>query len=244
MAILNEMEKLEQIAAFYQSSKWCDSVEHFHVYLRDIVIPSEGGNSALELGCGNGYWTSVLCERYTEVDTVDAAASLVEAVVDSYKTLRANLRGHIALVEEFLASAQRTWQHIYLTMLLEHVADPVNVLAQAHRVCEQKGSIFIAVPNATSIHRILALRAGLIKTVDELSDNDIKVGHRRVYTHDLLVEHVSQAGFTITEIIPVGLKPITHGQMQALPDTVLHALCQSADLVPKNPAYLVMKARP
>jgi 2-polyprenyl-3-methyl-5-hydroxy-6-metoxy-1,4-benzoquinol methylase len=241
---MKEIEHLERISAFYHSAEAGNGVDHFHLYLRDIMIPPEGGESALELGCGNGRWTSVLCQRYTEVDTVDAAGALVDAVVNAYKTVGANLRGHVALVEEFLSNALRTWQHVYLTMLLEHVADPVDVLVRARRVCAPGGAIFIAVPNATSIHRVLAVRAGLIKTVDELSKSDEQIGHRRVYTPDLLTNHVCEAGFTITETVPVGLKPITHGQMSALPDEVLSALCRSGDLVPQNPAYLVIKAKP
>ncbi|NCC40953.1 MAG: class I SAM-dependent methyltransferase [Gammaproteobacteria bacterium] len=241
---MNEIEHLERIATFYHSAEASDGVNHFHLHLRDIMIPAEGGDSALELGCGSGRWTRVLCERYAEVDTVDAAGPLVEAVVAAYQGVGASLRGHVALVEDFLAAAGRTWQHVYLSMLLEHVADPVDLLARSRRVCAADGSIFIAVPNATSIHRTLAVRAGLICAVDELSENDHRVGHRRVYTPELLARHVRDAGFTITESLPVGLKPITHGQMKALPDAVLWALCRSGDLVPNNPAYLVIKAKP
>lgn len=241
---MNEIEHLERVSAFYHSAEAGKGVDHFHLYLRDIMVPSSGDRSALELGCGSGRWTSVLCERYSEVDTVDAAAPLVEAVVAAYKGVGADLRGHVALVEDFLAKAERTWQHVYLTMLLEHVEDPVDVLARARRVCEPGGAIFIAVPNATSIHRVVAARAGLIGAVDELSESDLKVGHRRVYTPELLNAHVRQAGFTITKTVPVGLKPITHEQMRELPDAVLWALCRSGDLVPQNSAYLVIEARP
>lgn len=241
---MTEIEYLKQISAFYHSAEASDGVDHFHLHLRDIMIPKDGGESALELGCGNGRWTRVLCERYTEVDTVDAAGPLIEAIVAAYKGNGATLRGHVALVEDFLASATRTWEHVYLTMLLEHVADPIDVLTRVHQVCTSDSSIFIAVPNATSIHRILAVRAGLTGAVDELSENDYNVGHRRVYTPELLVQHVQDAGFTITERIPVGLKPITHDQMKTLPNAVLWALCRSGDLVPEHPAYLVIKARP
>ena len=127
-------------------------------------------------------------------------------------------------------------------MLLEHVEDPIDILAKAKNACDPDGSIFVAVPNASSIHRVVAKRAGLIREIDELSKSDLKVGHRRVYNLDLLKQHLTEAGFSISEVIPVGLKPITHQQMQVLPDSVLWALCQSGDLVPENPAYWVVRA--
>ncbi|CCE24413.1 class I SAM-dependent methyltransferase [Methylotuvimicrobium alcaliphilum] len=241
--IEHEKNRLDKIAGFYHSSEAAEAVDHFHLYLRDVTIPEDGGRSALELGCGSGRWTSVLCERYQEVDVVDAAADLVEQVVSAFKGKRAVIHGHVSLIEDFLKSTSRTWQHVYLTMLLEHVEDPIDILTKARKACDQDGSIFVAVPNASSIHRVIAKRAGLIGDIDELSTSDLKVGHRRVYTLDLLKDHLIEAGFSITEVIPLGLKPITHQQMRALPDSILWALCQSGDLVPENPAYWVVRAK-
>ncbi|RUR56550.1 class I SAM-dependent methyltransferase [Vreelandella populi] len=241
---MNENDFLKRIATFYHSKEAKNGVDHFHISLRDILIPENGGISALELGCGSGRWTKVLCERYVRVDTVDASNSLIDDVVNTNKRVGAELTGHVDLVEDFLTSTKKTWQHVYLTMLLEHVYNPVDVLALARKVCEPDGTIFIAVPNATSVHRVLAVRAGLIDAIDELSESDHKVGHRRVYTPELLTKHILEAGLTIAETIPIGLKPITHKQMQALPDDVLWALCYSGDLVPNNSAYLAIKAKP
>lgn len=238
----NEKNRLEQIAEFYYSAEATNAIDHFHLYLRDITIPQDGGRSALELGCGSGRWTRVLCERYQEVDVVDAAADLVEEVVRALENKGAMIHGHVNLIEEFLEKPGRTWQHVYLTMLLEHVEDPIGILAKAKGACDSDGSIFIAVPNASSIHRVVAKRAGLIREIDELSKSDLQVGHRRVYTLDLLKNHLTEAGFNISEVIPVGLKPITHQQMQALPDSVIWALCQSGDLVLENPAYWIVRA--
>ena len=238
----NEKNRIEQIAGFYHSAEAKEAVDHFHLYLRDVTIPKDGGRSALELGCGSGRWTGVLCERYQEVDVVDAAAGLVEEIVSAFKDKGAVIHGHVNLIEDFLKSPGRTWQHVYLTMLLEHVEDPIDILDKARKACDPDGSIFVAVPNASSIHRVVAKRAGLIREIDELSKSDLQVGHRRVYTLDLLKYHLIQAGFSISEVIPVGLKPITHQQMQILPDSVLWALCHSGDLVPENPAYWVIRA--
>ena len=88
----NEIDRLDKIAGFYHSAEATEAVDQFHLYLRDITIPRDGGRSALELGCGSGRWTQVLCERYQEVDVVDAADELVEEVVHAFKDKGAVIR--------------------------------------------------------------------------------------------------------------------------------------------------------
>ncbi len=240
---MSEKERLSKIADFYYSKEMTEAVDHFHIYLREITIPEEGGHSALELGCGKGRWTTVLCERYQEVDVVDAAFELVEKVTNSLKNKGAKITGHVNLIEDFLDSTNCKWEHIFLSMLLEHVENPVDILSKVKRVCNPSGTLFIAIPNATSIHRMVALRAGLIKKIDELSINDQKVGHRRVYNLEMIKQQLKDAGFIVSKIIPVGLKAITHEQMKQLPDKILWSLCRSGDLVPDNPAYWVIHAK-
>jgi len=130
-----------------------------------------------------------------------------------------------------------------MTFLLEHVEDPVELLTLARSRMSENGVLFVAVPNADSVHRVLALRAGLIRSTTELSENDLRVGHRRVYTHALLREHLHRANLHITLEKPIGLKPLTLKQLEPLPDAVIAALCASGDLVPANAAYLAAEAR-
>lgn len=238
-----ERQRLETIANFYHSSDATEAVDHFHLHLRDVAIPEEGGRSALELGCGSGRWTRVLCDRYARVDVVDASADLVKRVVHDCSGRAAEIEGHVALIEEFLPRASRRWHHVYLSMLLEHVEDPVAIMVAVRTVCDNDGSLIIVVPNASSVHREIAFRAGLIGSVTELSASDHKVGHRRVYTKEAILKDISEAGFASCTVHPIGLKPITHAQMRILPDSVLWALCRSGDLVPENPGYWLVEAR-
>lgn len=238
-----ELARLDRIASMYHSESLAGANEQYHIELRDSVIPAGGGDSALELGCGKGLWTRVLCQRYERLDVVDGSAELLADVARSCAG-RARLTTHTALAEDFLLAASETWQHIYMTFLLEHVEEPVELLRLARSRLAENGRLFVAVPNADSVHRILALRAGLIASTTELSENDLRVGHRRVYTQALLREQLSRAGLRITLETPVGLKPLTLKQLEGLPDRVIAALCASGDLVPANSAYLVAEAAP
>jgi trans-aconitate methyltransferase len=237
-----ELPRVGQIASIYHSDSLAGANERFHIHLRNNVIPAGGGSSALELGCAKGLWTQVLCDRYERLDVVDGSAELLAEVARSCAG-RAHLTTHTALAEEFLFAASETWQDIYMTFLLEHIEEPVELLRLARSHLAENGVLFVAVPNANSVHRVLALRAGLIQSTTELSENDIRVGHRRVYTKALLREHLRQANLRITLEKPVGLKPLTLKQLERLPDAVNAALCASGDLAPANSAYLAAEAR-
>ena len=237
-----ELDRLENISGNYESEKLAGANELYHIYVRDSLIPQEGGESALELGCGKGLWTKVLCERYDSVDIVDGSGALLEKVLLENRNCRANVKTHEALVEDFIQAADSKWQHIYMTFLLEHLHDPVTALRKIKDRLSGDGCLFVAVPNADSLHRIIALRMGMIESTGQLSENDKLVGHRRIYTLKLLREQLTAANFRITEEKTVGLKPLNLGQMEDWSDELVKAFCKSGDLTPDNGAYITMKA--
>jgi len=153
---------------------------------------------------------------------------------------QAVVRTHAHLAEEFLEQAARRWQGIYMIFLLEHLADPIACLHAACGLLEENGRMFLAVPNADSVHRMLAVRAGIIQHQTDLSDSDKLVDHRRIYTRALLHEQIETAGLRITVEKAIGLKPLTLNQLASLPENVIDALCLSGDLVSGNAAYLAV----
>ena len=238
----NEIKRLEKISGCYNSEGLDGVNERYHLQVRDSLIPKDGCVSALELGCGKGLWSKVLCSRYDIVDIVDGSGELLEKVRSENSGCRAEVSIHKELVEDFIYSAQRKWQHIYMTFLLEHVIDPVALLAEVKKLLEENGCLFAAVPNAESLHRIIAYRMGIIECVGQLSDNDVLVGHRRIYSIDILRSQLLEAGYTISEERTVGLKPLSLGQMKEWPCELVEAFCESADLSPQHGAYITIKA--
>ena len=239
---MDEQSKLEKIGPEYRDQDLLGLNELYHLAMRDQMIAPEGGDSVLEIGCGAGLWTRLLCKRYQQVDVVDGSSQLLEQVALENADAPATLTTHHALIEDFEPAPDQTWQHIYMTYLLEHLADPVAVLHRIGQWLAPDGILFIAVPNADSLHRVLALRMGLIQRTDELSANDHRVGHRRVYTRPLLRAHSHQAGYQITKELSIGLKPFTLKQMEHLPAEVGKALAASGDLAPDHGAYLGVQA--
>lgn len=240
----DERSRLEEAAGWYHSDRLAGVNETYHRFVRDTLIPSEGGGKALELGCGNGSWTRILCERYDVVDVVEGSGMLIECIMRECGHGQALVRTHEMLVEDFLAAADETWKHVYMTFLLEHLDNPAAVLSSVRPLIESSGKMFLAVPNALSVHRMVALRMGLIKRPDELSENDRLVGHRRIYTPELLGSHLSDAGYSDIAITTVALKPLSLGQMKDWPPELVDAFCRSGDIVPGHGAYIVATASP
>ena len=236
-----ELGRVEELGFVYNDEALAGVNELYHICLRDSIIPEYGGQSALELGCGKGLWTKLLCERYDSVDVVDGAGALLKQVTSRNINCKAKLTGHLALVENFKHDLGKKWEHIYMTFLLEHLLDPVSVLKKIKNYLHKDGRIFLAVPNANSVHRVVAFRMGLIKNISELSDNDKRVGHRRVYTLELLRSQVNKAGLKIVREKLVGLKPLSLKQMMDLSQEVIWAFCTSGDLAGNNAAYIAME---
>jgi SAM-dependent methyltransferase len=236
------LSELETIAPEYHHQDLLGLNELYHLAMRDEMIPADGGDSALEVGCGNGSWTQVLCQRYRRLDVVDGSQQLLTYVATANANAPIKLATHHAAIETFIPAPHQTWQHIYMTFLLEHLLNPVSVLQNIGRWLEPNGKLIVAVPNADSLHRVLAQRMGLIQRTDELSANDRRVGHHRVYTRTLLREHLGQAGFRILSEKSIGLKPLTLKQMENLPADVGRALAASGDLAPEYAAYLGVQA--
>ena len=233
-------EKLDEIAPEYRSENLLGLNDLYHLEMRDRIIPREGGVSALEFGCGAGGWTRVLCERYETVDVVEGSRTLLGQLrVGKYEQ---KLSRHHSLLEDFSPSVGKRWQHVFMTFLLEHLTDPVAALRKIGGLIETGGSLFLAVPNANSIHRVISTRAGITKSTNQLSENDLRVGHLRVYTIELLRSQVKEAGFSIDKEWSIGLKPLTLGQLENLSPQVGAALAASGDLAPEFSAYIGVQA--
>ena len=107
---------------------------------------------------------------------------------------------------------------ILLNNCLEHVDNPVGILLHVKKFLKTKGRIHITVPNAMSLHRILGKEMGLIQNENELNDNDITVGHQRVYDIDKLKKHVVNSGLFVFVSDGVILKPFADLQMKKIID--------------------------
>jgi len=98
--------------------------------------------------------------------------------------------------------------------VLEHVDDPVAVMAKARSWVAPGGRLLVLVPNANSLHRLLGVKMGLLSRPDELNEMDRQLAHRRVYDQQLLASHIREAGWSIANTGGAYLKPLSNKQME------------------------------
>ena len=72
----------------------------------------------------------------------------------------------------------------------------------------------MGVPNGNSIHRLAAVKMGLLDNTCQLNSRDLALGHRRVYTPQTFRVDIEKSGLKVLEIGGVYLKPLSNGQIQ------------------------------
>lgn len=117
-----------------------------------------------------------------------------------------------SLFEDFMP--EKNFNTIVMGHVLEHVEDPVTLVAHAYKLLLDGGAVWAAVPNALSIHRQAAVKMAILKNVYELNATDLNVGHRRVFDLKTLCEIFISAGFTIEKSGGYFLKPVSNSQIE------------------------------
>lgn len=206
-------EFLEQSAADYHNkivhgwqNLYQKKREHLYQNLKQYIIPDR----ALELGSADGIMTQKLCHNFKEITVVDGSASFLQQVRENVEAN--NLQLVHSLFEDY--STDEKFNTIFMTHILEHLDNPVGVLRRSQEWLAAGGRLLIAVPNANSLHRLVGVKMGMLLHKDALNEQDILLGHQRVYTPELLKQHVREAGFNLTHFGGVMVKPISNRQIE------------------------------
>lgn len=164
--------------------------------------------NVLEMGSADGQMTEFLATRFSDISIVDGSATFVEAVLKRLPSAK----GYVALFEEFEPPEQ--YDNIVMAHILEHVADPVSILRRSATWLTPSGRIFIIVPNANSIHRQVGVKMGLLEQTTSLHEDDLRVGHRRVYEPSTLLADIAAAGLTMAKRGGIFFKPLSNSQIE------------------------------
>jgi 2-polyprenyl-3-methyl-5-hydroxy-6-metoxy-1,4-benzoquinol methylase len=204
---MDEKKRLERASKFYLQDQL--SIDRKLVLRRYRATKSYfRGKSALEMGPAEGLMTEKLLSDFESVTIVEGSRALLGAI-----PCHPRLRKIHSLFEEF--SPQDQFDTIIMDHVLEHVEDPVRLLSLAGSWLVPNGIIIAGVPNANSLHRLAAVKMGLLKSTNQLNDRDISQGHRRVYSVDEFRNDFMSAGLTVIQKLGgVFLKPLSHSQIE------------------------------
>jgi 2-polyprenyl-3-methyl-5-hydroxy-6-metoxy-1,4-benzoquinol methylase len=202
----------------------------------------------LEIGCG---------ELPLFLDLPGVETTVIEptpAFAGNARRLAADRRGVTvveALAEQVPAdSLGGTFDVVVLSCLLHEVPDPHLLLTATRHFCGPRTVLHVNVPNARSLHRLLAVAMGLIPHPASESDTQRTMQQRGVYDAAGLERQLEAAGFTVRDRGSIFVKPFTHAQMQQLVDDgfltrqMLDGLDALAGMLPELGSELWVDAEP
>jgi len=228
--------KLEEVAknSLYTTFTNSTTIEYsFQIAKRYLKA-----GSILELGPAEGLMTRHLINIDKNLTVIEG--SIVFA--DELKLKYPNLNVINSLFEQ--TDILEKFDNILLGHVLEHVDNPIEVLAKVKKWLKPNGIVFCAVPNARSIHRQAASEMGLIKSIFEMSTKDIHHGHMRIYTPETLKSEFREAGFEISGFGGYWLKPLSDKQIEdSWTPAMLDAFMKLGEMYPDIAAEIYIVAK-
>ena len=171
----------------------------------------------LEVGCGEQPLFTDLPEEM-EIAVVEPA----QIFADHARKMSIG-RNRIRVLQGLIESVDlgdEKFDMIILSCVLHEVPDPIEMLRAIHRYCSPSTILHVNVPNARSLHRLLAVAMGLIQSPTQQSQTQRLMQQRDTpYDSHSLRAELSFAGFDMVEEGGLFVKPFTHSQMQELIET-------------------------
>jgi len=210
-------------------------------YPRRIMDLTNKYLTMLELGVGHGYTSDMFSNFYSEYVVMDASPAVLEQFKRQYPNSPAKV--YESYFEEYRDNQK--YDIVMMGFILEHVDDPAKVLNHFKQFLKKDGRLFVAVPNAASLHRRIGNKAGVLDNIMELGKGDIELGHRRLYTVETLSKELIDCGYTVVRKEGIFLKPFTTNQMVSLnlPENILAGMCRMGIEYPELSASLLFEAR-
>ena len=191
----------------------------------------------VELGYGDGI-------TYEELSSFASNYKVIEGspiLVDHALKLHPKISISNALFEEYMP--QQKFDAVLALHVFEHVKDPIPLMQKFKEWLRPGGKLITIVPNRESYHRLLALEAGYISKLDELSKRDLTVGHLRVYNRLELEEELVGSGYRIKAVHGLFFKPFSNAQLLGLSHELVGAMNRLSKFMdPENCANLLVVA--
>jgi 2-polyprenyl-3-methyl-5-hydroxy-6-metoxy-1,4-benzoquinol methylase len=201
-----------------------DNLLQLKWYPKRIIERTPGAESLLELGLGHGVTTEIFNRHFKRHVVIDASPAVIANFYQLYPACRPEI------VETFFENftSEELFNVIVFGYILEHVDDPVQIMALFKPFLSPGGRVFVTVPNAAVLNRRLGHLAGILPDMTELSEHDLLLGHQRYYTVDSLRSDIEAAGYELVSMEGIYLKPLTTVQILSLnlDERILDALCR------------------
>lgn len=182
-----------------------------HPYMVRTFRPWFRSGGVLELGSHKGAFTKLLAPHFDAVTCVEASGEAIEEA----RALLPDVEFRHATFED--VALPRRYENIVLTHVLEHMDDPVALLARINTEwLAPHGRFFLACPNANAPSRQIAVKMGLISDNAAVTPAEFEHGHRRTYSLDTLERDARAGGLAVVQRGGVFFKALANFQWDQL----------------------------
>lgn len=165
-----------------------DEFQHTSKLYTLSLVPASPPMKVLDIGCGTGLNAGGIAAKGHEVWGVDISPVAIE------RFRARGYRGEVCNLGDGLPFSEHSFDLVFSSEVIEHVADTESFLADIFRVLRPGGILVMSTPNSAFwIYRLFGLFG---KTVSELQHP----GHIRFFSKASLVRLVTHAGFASVEI--------------------------------------------
>jgi 2-polyprenyl-3-methyl-5-hydroxy-6-metoxy-1,4-benzoquinol methylase len=154
----------------------------------------------LDIGCGGGFLAERLAARGCQVTGVDNDEVLLKR---AQTVCREVLRHDLDAVDSMDVSAR--FDVVVMADILEHLRVPEKVLAQARSWLRPGGFAVISIPNVAHVSVRLKL---LLGRFDYGPTGILDRTHLRFFTRRTFTSLLAEAGYEISDFIPIGRFPL------------------------------------
>jgi len=227
----NENQRVETLSHWYLKEQ-LDFDKRLVRFRYQTLKSHLQGPTGLELGPAEGEMTQFLLQDFEELTVVEGSLELLSQIPNIPHLTKVH-----ALFEEFAPEQQ--FNTIIMEHILEHIDDPVALLQRAKQWLAPGGKMLLGVPNGHSIHRLVAVKMGLLAYPCQLNARDEALGHRRVYTQVTFKQHIETAGLNLVESGGVFFKPLSNQQIQEhWTEEMIHGFYELGKDFPENAAEI------
>ena len=213
---MRDIKKYTEVYLNYDFAPY--QIKYRRVNVIKNVINKYLPHKIMEIGCGmepmfcyiNGYDYYVVIEPS-------------ETFVSNARALLKNNIGNVVIKNDYVENVSSdeimNLDCIVISSLLHEVNNPKGFMEKVYRFCDTGTVVHVNVPNAKSMHRLLAYECGLIDDLYSLSDRNMLLDQHSVFDIDSLVALLQNAAESINKKIDVldtgsfFVKPFTHRQM-------------------------------
>jgi 2-polyprenyl-3-methyl-5-hydroxy-6-metoxy-1,4-benzoquinol methylase len=243
MPYQKESERLEKIAIQYDPEADWEEIKILLKTAELIGRHARDKSLALELGVSTGFMTEQLYKVFERMVCVDGSKRYIDMTkqrlkADSLKKIDFD----VALFEEY--EPEQRFPNIIMSHIIEHVEHPIGIMTKYKKFLTNDGVMHIAVPNANSLNRRIGFMLGMMEKIDQLSEKDHLIGHRRLYTYEMLLDHIEAAGLEVVVCEGIFLKPLSKGQMAHWKIELIDAFFEIGKELPAYSMDIYVMARP